>query len=156
KRSGIPVNAGFAPLDSVEQTPDVQLLNRLMGETPLAGQETRYDAFTFRAALTYLKAKKPRVLHVSFDETDEQGHAGRYDRLLGSAHKDDAFVQVLCETIQRMPEYRGKTTLIVTTDHGRGDAPVEWKNHGQKLPESQDTWIGFLGPDTPALGERAQ
>ena len=45
--------------------------------------------------------------------------------------------------------------LIVTTDHGRGDAPVERKSHGEKVQGSEFTWMGFLGPDTPALGERS-
>jgi hypothetical protein len=53
-----------------------------------------------------------------------------------------------------MPEYRGSTTLIMSTDHGRGLAPLDWKGHGQKIPDSKYIWMGFLGPDTPALGSR--
>ena len=53
-----------------------------------------------------------------------------------------------------MPEYRGTTTLVVAVDHGRGIAPVDWKSHGKKLDDSKYVWMGFLGPDTPALGER--
>ena len=45
-------------------------------------------------------------------------------------------------------------TLIFSPDHGRGDAPEEWKSHGQKIPDSKYIWMSFLGPDTPALGER--
>jgi hypothetical protein len=52
-----------------------------------------------------------------------------------------------------MPEYQGKTTLIVTTDHGRGDPPTAWRDHGQKVIGSEFFWAAFLGPDTPALGE---
>lgn len=153
KRSGIPVNAGYMPLAGVPDSPDVRLFNKLTAETPLGGEETRYDAFTFHAAITYLKAKKPRVLFVSFDETDEQGHAGRYDRILHGAHKNDAFLKELWETLQALPEYKGKTTLIVTTDHGRGGAPVEWKDHGPKVAGAEFFWFAILGPDTPALGE---
>ncbi|OWK43300.1 alkaline phosphatase family protein [Fimbriiglobus ruber] len=153
KRSGIPVNAGFAPLAGVPETPDVQLFNKLTAETALEGEETRYDAFTFRAAQIYLKAKKPRVLFVSFDETDAQGHAGRYDRLLASAHKNDGFLRELWESAQELPEYKGKTTLIVTTDHGRGDAPVGWKSHGENVAGAEFFWAAILGPDTPAKGE---
>jgi hypothetical protein len=54
-----------------------------------------------------------------------------------------------------MPEYRDKTALIVLPDHGRGNG-AEWIDHGQKIPESMQTWMAFLGPDTPALGERRQ
>lgn len=44
--------------------------------------------------------------------------------------------------------------MIVTTDHGRGDAPVEWKSHGAGIDGSDKIWIAVIGPDTPSLGER--
>jgi Type I phosphodiesterase / nucleotide pyrophosphatase len=154
KRSGLPVNSGYQPLTGVPETPRVRLLNELMTEIPPLGEETRRDALTFRAAKEYLLVKKPRVLYVAFDQTDEQGHAGRYDRVLDSAHKVDGFIKDLWDTLQAMPEYRGKTSLVLAVDHGRGDPPVDWKNHGRKTAGSEATWIAFLGPDTPALGER--
>jgi hypothetical protein len=55
-----------------------------------------------------------------------------------------------------MPEYRGHTTLIFSPDHGRGEAPLAWKDHGEKVPDSKYIWMAFLGPDTPALGERSK
>jgi hypothetical protein len=54
-----------------------------------------------------------------------------------------------------MPEYRDKTSVIFTVDHGRGDAPVDWKSHGRDIARSEFIWLACLGPDTPALGERA-
>ena len=54
-----------------------------------------------------------------------------------------------------MPEYRGNTTLIFSPDHGRGKAARhKWRDHGRKIPDSKYIWMAFLGPDTPALGER--
>jgi hypothetical protein len=138
----------------VEDLPKLQLLNRLMVETPQLGEATRYDALTFHAAREYLLARKPRVLYVSFDETDEQAHRGRYDHILDDAHKVDGYVRELWELAQSLPEYRGKTTLVMSTDHGRGVGPVDWPDHGQKIPASQVLGIAVLGPDTPALGER--
>jgi hypothetical protein len=154
KRSGLPVNSGNQPLTGVPDTPRVRLLNELIAETPAYGEETRRDALTYHAAKEYLQSNRPRVLYVAFDQTDEQGHAGRYDRLLGAANKVDGFVKDLWETMQAMPEYRGKTSLVFTVDHGRGDPPVEWKNHGNRTQGSEATWMAFLGPDTPPLGER--
>lgn len=154
RRSGLPVNSAHDPLTDVPETPRVQLLNRLILESPLYNMESRHDALTFHAAKEYLLVKKPRVLFLSFDETDEQGHAGRYDRVLGSAHKIDGYIKELWETMQAMPEYRDKTTLIFAPDHGRGNPPVEWKDHGQKTTGSEAIWMAFLGPDTLPLGER--
>jgi hypothetical protein len=55
-----------------------------------------------------------------------------------------------------MPEYRGNTALIFSSDHGRGKAPHKWRDHGQKIPGSKYIWMAFLGPDTPGLGERSK
>jgi hypothetical protein len=154
RRSGMLVNSGYAPVPNVEDVPALKLLNRLVSETPQPGEETRYDAFTFHAAREYLLARKPRVLYVSFDETDEQAHRGRYDRVLADAHKVDGYVRELWELAQSLPEYKGKTTLMFSTDHGRGVGPIDWRDHGQKIPASQFIWFAALGPDTPALGER--
>jgi hypothetical protein len=54
-----------------------------------------------------------------------------------------------------MPEYKDKTSLVLTTDHGRGDNRVEWKNHGKDTPGSDQMWIAVMGPDTPAAGCRS-
>jgi hypothetical protein len=94
------------------------------------------------------------VLFVGYGETDSWAHSGRYDLLLTSARQFDRFVEQLWNTMQAMPAYRGKTTFIITTDHGRGSGPVDWKEHGAEPLGSDDIWIAVLGPDTPALGER--
>ncbi len=153
-RNGLPVNSGFQPLTGVPENPRVRLLNELIAETPRAGEENRRDELTFHAAREYLLAKKPRVLYVAFDQTDEEGHAGRYDRVLGSAHKVDGFIRDLWETMQALPEYHGKTSLVFTTDHGRGEPPVDWKTHGKRTAGSEAVWLAVLGPDTAPLGER--
>jgi DNA mismatch repair protein MutH len=56
--------------------------------------------------------------------------------------------------MQAMPEYRGTTTFIITTDHGRGSGLSEWKEHGVEEKGSENIWIAVIGPDTPPLGER--
>ena len=56
--------------------------------------------------------------------------------------------------MQAIPQYRGQTTFILTTDHGRGSGLVEWKEHGVDETGSENIWIAVMGPDTPALGER--
>ena len=49
---------------------------------------------------------------------------------------------------------QGKTTLVITADHGRGNKSDEdWRNHGIKVPDADQIWIAILGPDTPSLGE---
>jgi hypothetical protein len=60
----------------------------------------------------------------------------------------------LWEFIQSSPHYRGRTSLVITTDHGRGDGREGWKNHSVDLPGSERIWSAVIGPDTPPLGVR--
>ncbi|REK17181.1 MAG: AP protein [Planctomycetota bacterium] len=153
QRCGFPVNAGNDPL-AAPDNPRIELLNRLRAESTKYFPGESWDAILFHTALEYFQEAKPRVFFVSLGETDTWGHAGRYDHYLEAAHRADDYIRQLWETAQSMPEYRGKTSMIVAVDHGRGDAPVEWKSHGENIDRSEFVWMAFLGPDTPALGER--
>jgi phosphopentomutase len=115
-----------------------------------------YDSFLFHAVADHLKHRQPRLVFVGFGETDEWAHAGRYDLYLTAAHHMDDFVRRLWEQAQSMPEYREKTTFIITADHGRGSGPVDWKSHGEEIANSEGDWIAVIGPDTPPAGERTQ
>ena len=136
-------------------TPRIDLLNAMKSESTRYWKAEPFDAVTIFTAIEYLKEAKPRVMFLSINETDGWGHAGRYDLYLEAARRADNCLRMLWETTQSMPEYKGKTSIVFLPDHGRGDAPVEWKNHGQKTPKSEYIWMAFLGPDTPPLGERS-
>jgi dienelactone hydrolase len=153
ERSGVLVNAGFEPVPSGEPARRA-MLNQLLADTTPFVEGVRHDSFTFAAALDYVRASRPRVLYVSLGETDDWAHLGRYDNYLRSARSFDGYVRRLWDEMQSMDQYRGKTTFVITTDHGRGSGLTEWKSHGEKIPASESIWIAVLGPDTPALGER--
>jgi hypothetical protein len=137
-----------------KDTPRQALLRRLYETTTLLDSGVVPDSFTQVTLLDYVRSAHPRVLFVGYGDTDDWAHSGRYDNVLESAHHADGFVGELWQAMQSMPQYRGKTTFIVTTDHGRGSGLTEWKEHGVEQKGSDDVWIGVLGPDTPALGER--
>jgi hypothetical protein len=153
QRCGFVVNAGYDPLTEIPATPELAVLNTLKAETVRIWPDEAFDPIPFHTAVEYLKVKKPRLLFVGLGETDDWAHAGSYAEYLNAAHLADDYVRQLWELVQSMPEYRGKTAMIVLPDHGRG-AGAKWTDHGEKIPESRETWMAFLGPDTPALGER--
>ncbi len=155
ERCGFLINAGFEPLPSSAATPRIELLNTLKAEMTRYWSAEPFDSLTIHSALEYLKQHKPRVFFLSLNETDAWGHEGRYDQYLHAAHRADACFKAVWDTVQAIPQYQGKTSILIVPDHGRGDAPIEWKNHGQKTPRSEFIWLAALGPDTPALGERA-
>ena len=155
KRSGLVMQAGWDLPEKGNLSARQDLLNRLYRTTTRLDDDDVYDAFLQIPLLEYVQASHPRVLFVGYGETDNWAHSGRYDLVLESAHQFDRFTEELWNTMQSMPEYRDQTTFIITTDHGRGSGHQDWKEHGVDQKESENIWIAVLGPDTPALGERA-
>ncbi len=153
ERSGIPVNAGFEPSTGSGITDKEQFLNTLQEQIPSPWPTVRLDAFTHHYALEFIKRNHPNVVYIAYGETDDFAHEGHYDAYLRSAHQTDAFIAEIWQYIQADPGYRDKTTLIITTDHGRGTVPKEsWRHHGSKISGTDQIWVAVIGPDTPALG----
>ncbi len=153
-RSHLPLQVGWDLPYHGSLTPRQELMNRLYESTTRLDREDVYDAFLQVPLLESFDRQQPRVLFVGYGETDDWAHSGRYDLVLHSARAFDGFVRELWERLQAIPAYRDSTTFIITTDHGRGSGPVEWKEHGAEQKGSENIWIAVLGPDTPALGER--
>jgi hypothetical protein len=148
ERSGVPVNAA---LDGQEGT----------------------DARTARAGLELLATRKPRLIHISFDDTDKYAHIGDYESYLASMERGDEYLRQLWQQLQNDPYYSGQTTLFVTTDHGRGHKPLEaWHDHSSPRyhalnPEyqpqyngigvvgSDEIWIAALGPAVTNSGRES-
>ncbi len=154
ERSGLYVNAGWVPFEGPSLTESQVLLNKLIAQAPRMWDDCRDDAFTVQLALEHLRRTTPRVFYLGLGDTDEHAHSGRYDKYLRALHDTDANLKTLWDELQSRPEYRGSTTLIVTTDHGRGDPPRGWRDHGAKVAGSEAIWMAVIGPDTPSLGER--
>jgi hypothetical protein len=153
-RSGIPSNGHGPPVTSAT-TDRERLLNEFASELPPYWGSTRFDAPTLFGALEYLRTRKPRVLYVMLGETDEWAHQRRYDLYLDAAWRNDRMIKRLWDAAQSMPEYANRTALIVTTDHGRGDTPADWPNHGRDTPSSDRIWIAAMGPGIAPLGIRS-
>jgi len=153
ERCGFYVNGAYEPVKEGPISPRQALLNELKADVPanLAGGD--YDVMLFLSAMEYFKANKPRVFYIAFDETDGTGHSGKYRDYLEATRRTDRLIDDLWRTVQSMPEYRDKTTLIIAADHGRGNG-AEWKGHGEKVAGSEDVWVAAIGPTVPALGER--
>lgn len=153
KRSGVMVSSGLVEANGANLTEREKALNHIMNSIPNPLGDIRLDAFTFYMGLEYMKKNKPRVIYFAFDETDDFAHAGEYAAYLNSAHYTDRFIGELWEYLQSDPTYKNKTTMILTSDHGRGTNSEDWKHHGQKIAEADQIWMAVIGPDTPAAGE---
>lgn len=134
-------------------TPEMDELATLRTQVMEMWEEGSNDVLTFRIALAYLRKHTPRVMWIGLSQSDDWAHARRYDRLLDYLHLADELLAQLWTTLQGIDAYRDKTTLVVTTDHGRGLTPKDWAEHDAGIEGCQDIWIAVIGPDTPDRGE---
>ena len=116
-------------------------------------EEGSNDVLTFRMAQDYLVRNQPRLMWLALVNSDHWAHADRYDRYLDYLHLADSLLGELWQTLQSLDHYRDRTTLIITTDHGRGVTGGDWAEHDITIPGSDDIWLAVIGPDTPDLGE---
>lgn len=143
------VNAGLQPY--VHPDPWAQKISALQFDAAPPWEGVRGDAFTFELALVHLRTRHPRALWIALDETDELAHEGRYEAYLLALHRIDDWLRRLHETLEADPYYRGRTSIVITVDHGRGRG-LGWRDHGAAIPGSEDAWVAFAGPFSPRRG----
>src|SRR5262249_41676944 len=88
-----------------------------------------------------------RFMFISLNDSDEWGHKGEYGSYVESLRQYDQWLKELIMTLEQMGEYGEHTTLLVTTDHGRGELG-NWKNHGPLISDSKFIWLYGRSPYT--------
>ena len=165
ERSDVFLNSDFDDMEELNSR--IADLNDIQRDTPSPWDTVRLDVFTYNFAMEYMKEKRPKALYISFGETDDFAHDGYYDLHIIAARRTDEYIRRIWNWVQNDPEYKDKTTLIITTDHGRGYLDLEsWKHHGvseytdengqKKISDFKgdgEIWAAVIGPDTPASGE---
>jgi len=161
ERSGITVNAGFeGAADDFSKGGGLSekeaWLNEIQEQTPSPWSTVRLDVFTHHYALEYMKKERPRLVYISYGETDDFAHDGEYHQYLKSAYRTDSFISDLWAWVQSQDDYRDKTAFVITTDHGRGEKDA-WIGHGgnEDWAGSENIWIAMLGPGIDNGGEKA-
>jgi len=151
--SGFPVTAAFEQTGGAHPTVKEAFLNKMLADSyrPF-GDEECLDVYTHYAAIEYLKLHKPRILYISYGETDEWAHAGNYYSYLNAAHQVDKWLKDIWTTIQSDPLYKNHTAMIITTDHGRG-TDSEWTSHGANIKGASEIWFAVIGPGIAPKGE---
>ena len=109
------------------------------------------DTHTWATALRHIKEQRPSIVYIGLDDTDAQAHKGHYDGYLEAAHRFDRQLENLWAYIQTDSLYKDQTTLLLTTDHGRGNG-TSWTDHNMFTAGSDAIWLAAIGPDTPAEG----
>jgi hypothetical protein len=152
ERNDMLINSGYENIED-NITEKQAMINRVQTEAINYKGETRYDELTFLTAREYLSKNQPRVVFIGLGETDEHAHHGRYDLYLEQANTIDRMIAQLWNWIQTTPAYKDKTTLLITTDHGRGSRDSKWTSHSAFINGSSQTWLAMLGPGVKPMGE---
>lgn len=145
------VNAGLKVFDSEDAL--VRQLSKMQFETLTGWDSMRQDAYTFRFAMAHLQSARPRVMYLALGETDDWAHDGRYDQVLEAYARTDRNLKELWEWLETQNEYRGRTHVLLTTDHGRGHTTKDWRDHNAKIVGADNVWIAFVSPRMTQRGE---
>lgn len=153
QRNQLPINSGYNSTGDTGTTP-LTMLQAVQQYGVANKGATRYDLLTFVTAMDYIEQQLPKVVYLGFGEADEFAHHGRYDQYLHSAHQFDNLLQLLWYKIQTTPGYANNTSMIITTDHGRGSkTQAAWQSHGPFVQGSGQVWRAAIGPAFEPLGE---
>jgi len=113
------------------------------GEPAPPWKHARFDRETMRLSLRVLDERRPRLMWISLNDADEHAHRGDKASYEESLRAYAAFLDKLSARLS------AQDTLVVTTDHGRGDGEA-WVDHGAKWPESATAWLFARGPKVKA------
>jgi phosphopentomutase len=84
-------------------------------------------------------------------DSDEYGHEGDYRGYVKSLRTYDTDLDTLMNTLDGMGAYGKDTTLIVTTDHSRGEGEG-WTSHGSKPDTEKEVFLFVKGPGFAGKG----
>jgi hypothetical protein len=155
EKSGFPVIAAFDNVGGNKPTASQKLLNDMRNNSYMPFHEEEcLDVFTHYQAMDELKTKKPKVLYVAYGETDEWAHHSQYKSYLDAANQVDKWIKEIWDFVQNDPQYKNKTTLLITVDHGRGDKiKSQWTDHGSNVAGASQIWFAIMGPEIAGKGE---
>ena len=68
------------------------------------------------------------------------------NRVLDAYARSDRYLEQLWSWLQNEADYRNRTHILITTDHGRGRTAADWRDHGAKVQGSDEVWVAFVAP----------
>ena len=152
ERGAFPASSAHEP--AITQSYVADILQDMDAGSPDGGfgGSERMDYITYGMAMETLRKEHPKVFYVGFGDTDEYAHSREYDHYMDAIHWTDLFIRRIVEFCESDPYYKGKTSYILTTDHGRGYGEA-FNSHSASVRGADQTWFIAFGKDIPALGE---
>ncbi|MBN1423121.1 alkaline phosphatase family protein [Candidatus Fermentibacteria bacterium] len=132
KDVGCPWKASFDP----DYGPDYWPIYRSQGYT---------DLHVWQQAQSILTTEAPEFMMLYLAEVDAAGHSGNWAYYLSAIATADRIVGELWVLLQEIPAYAGRTTMLVTNDHGRHT--YDWTGHGCSCAGCRTIQLLAVGPD---------
>lgn len=113
------------------------------------GTKNKKDAETLVETFATMQEKEPNLMLVQFMGPDANGHADNWEGYLKAIEETDSLVHELWKYIQEDENYKDKTALLITNDHGRhADGHKDgFISHGDKCSSCKHISLLALGPD---------
>lgn len=146
------INAGY---QREEGSPRARELSEFQLAARTPWDEVRHDLVTLELALDYMQRVRPRLLYIALGETDDWAHDRRYDRTLQAIQFFDLALDKVFALVDSLREFRERTAIFLTCDHGRGEGLAGWHSHGHQISGSEQCWLAALGPGIAAKGQLA-
>jgi hypothetical protein len=102
------------------------------------------DHATMERLYEVVTMDSPSLVLINLKDVDEKGHFEAYEDYVNAIMIADSLVYDLWQNIQSDTHYKDKTTLFITTDHGRG---LDVRTHGGTDHYNRHVMFLALGPD---------
>jgi hypothetical protein len=110
------------------------------------------DRQVWSAARQVLESDAPTLFVLYLSDVDHAGHIDDHPGYETAISTADAIVGELWDFLQDDPDYAGKTTMLVTNDHGRH--VEDWTGHGDACSGCRTVQLLATGPGIrPGLSE---
>lgn len=109
----------------------------------------REDTLTLKTAIEILTQHHPNLVLINFRDPDYSAHSGSWTEYINGVRKTDEYIYRLWNFIQNDAVYKSKTTLFVTSDHGRHSDGIAdgFLSHGDGCEGCRHLGFFACGPD---------
>lgn len=114
-------------------------------------EDSPHDLPVVELALELLRSSKPRFIFIGLDESDGAAHSGNYKCYVDALGRFDTYIKRIAEAAESLRKGGRKVTLIITTDHGRGEGE-EWVEHRWNIAGTARCWFFAHGHAIAAAG----
>ncbi len=139
-------------LEVLTNTSDTSYNNLYLANTNCGinglGTGYREDSITLYNTLNILSTEKPNLTLINFRNPDYTAHANDSLGYLNQITIIDDYINQIFDFIQSDANYKDKTTIFITNDHGRhDDLNGGFQNHGDNCVGCRHVMFFAYGPD---------